>query len=50
MSSDVTNLYDDDGALRYALAPKVPVKRSQALISRTPSFFAPRTLMHGGKR
>ena len=28
------NLYDEDGVLRYAPAPKAPVKRSQALISR----------------
>jgi hypothetical protein len=39
MSSDATNLYDEDGALRYAPVPKAPVKRSQALISRILSFL-----------
>ena len=33
------NLYDEDGVLRYAPAPKAPVKRSQALISRILSFL-----------
>jgi len=39
MSSDGTNLYDEDGALRYAPVPKASVKRSQALISRMLSFL-----------
>ena len=39
MSSDGTNLYDEDGVLRYAPAPKAPVKRSRALVSRILSFL-----------
>ena len=47
MSSDRTNLYDEDSALRYAPVPKAPVKRSQALISRILSFLLRAPLARG---
>jgi hypothetical protein len=39
MSGDATNLYDEGGVLRYAPAPKAPIKRSRALVSRILSFL-----------
>ena len=41
------NLYGEDGVLRYAPAPKAPVKRSQALISRILSFLLRAPLARG---
>jgi chromosome partitioning protein len=39
MSGGGTNVYDEDGVLRYAPALKAPVKRSRALVSRILSFL-----------
>ena len=39
MSGGGTNLYDEGGVLCYAPAPKAPVKRSRALVSRILSFL-----------
>jgi hypothetical protein len=47
MSSDVTNLYDEDGALRYGARSQGSGQTKSCAYF---TFFVPRTLVQGGKR